>query len=122
MIDDPPHIIEAVPVDEAGLTWIRCSDESTAEIPTGPVSTVGELLDRLQHVPRATPLLTDGYEGGYTGAGVRVTEVQELAGLPTHMGSFLLPADAAAEVAGRGISGWAQMQDAHLPAPAGTCR
>ena len=32
MTDDPPHIIEAVPVDEAGLTWIRCSDESTAEI------------------------------------------------------------------------------------------
>ncbi|GAS95682.1 MULTISPECIES: hypothetical protein [Mycolicibacterium] len=119
MTDDPPHIIEAVPVDEAGLTWIRCSDESTAEISTGPVSTVGELLDRLQHVPRATPLLTDGYEGGYTGAGVRVTEVQELAGLPTHVGSFLLSADAAAEVAGRGISGWSQMQDPQRPAPVG---
>lgn len=119
MTGDPLRIIEAVPVDEAALTWIRCSDDSTAEIPTGPVSTVGELLDRLAHLPRSTPLLTDGYEGGFTGMGIRVTEVQELAGLPAHMGAFLTPADAAAELTGRGVSGWAQMQNAAPPTPAG---
>lgn len=95
------------------------TDDSTAQIPAGPVSTVGELLDRLQHVPRSTPLLTDGYEGGFTGTGIRVTEVQELAGLPGHMGAFLTPADAAAELAGRGISGWPQMQDGQPPTPVG---
>lgn len=53
--------------------------ESTVEVPTDPVTTVGELRTRLEGVPDALPLLTDAYEGGYTTiASVTVTEVQEL--------------------------------------------
>lgn len=43
------------------------------------IRTVGELVERLRHVPADTPLLTDGYEGGFTGlAAAVVTEVQQL--------------------------------------------
>lgn len=77
-------------VDTSGfggnLQWFRClipgdeSEESeyTAEIPTGPVSTVGELLERLRHIPPETRLLTSGYEGGLTGLGISLIEAQQL--------------------------------------------
>lgn len=73
--------------DIAGkLIWFRClipgdeSEESeyTAEIPTGPVSTVGELVERLQHIPPETRLLTSGYEGGLTSLGLSLIEAQQL--------------------------------------------
>ncbi|WP_018600934.1 hypothetical protein [Mycobacterium sp. 155] len=71
------RIIEAVPVPQAGLVWIRCSDDSTAEIATGPVATVGELMERLRYIPADTPLLTSGYEAGFTGiAALTITEDQ----------------------------------------------
>ena len=61
----------------------RRSDETeeseyTAEIPTGPVTTVGELVERLQHIPPSTPLLGTGYEGGLTTLGISLLEVQQL--------------------------------------------
>lgn len=86
MSDNAKHrIIDAVEI--AGkFTWFRClepGDESgeseyTAEIPTGPVKTVGELLERLQHIPPSTRLLGTGYEGGLTTLGISLLEVQEL--------------------------------------------
>lgn len=53
--------------------------EHTPEIRTGPVATVGELVERLRHLPASTPLLTDGYEGGLTTiSAVAIIEVQQL--------------------------------------------
>lgn len=43
------------------------------------VSTVGELVERLRHLPPDTPIITDAYEGGFTTISVlTVTEVQQL--------------------------------------------
>lgn len=73
--------------DIAGkLIWFRCLEpgdasgesEYTAEIPAGPVATVGELVERLKHIPPETQLLGSGYEGGLTTLGIRLLEVQEL--------------------------------------------
>jgi hypothetical protein len=73
-----PHIIEAVPVLPAHLTWIRMSDDTTAEI-SRRATTAGELAAILALLPAETPLLTDGYEGGLTPLGaITVTEVQQL--------------------------------------------
>ncbi|SKM39824.1 Uncharacterised protein [Mycobacteroides abscessus subsp. abscessus] len=76
---DRDRIVEAVPVPQAGLIWIRRSDDHTAEIASGAVSTVGELMSRLAHIPSGTPLLVDGYEGGFTTvSAVVITRVQQL--------------------------------------------
>lgn len=73
--------------DIAGkLIWFRCLEpgdasgesEYSAEIPTGAVKTVGELVERLRHIPPSTPLLGSGYEGGLTALGISLLEVQEL--------------------------------------------
>ncbi|ULP48009.1 hypothetical protein [Mycolicibacter virginiensis] len=73
--------------DIAGkLIWFRCLEpgdasgesEYTAEIPTGPVKTVGELVERLKHIPPSTPLLGSGYEGGLTTLGISLIEAQQL--------------------------------------------
>ncbi|ULP45930.1 hypothetical protein [Mycolicibacter virginiensis] len=86
MSDNAKHRIVDT-ADIAGkLIWFRClipGDESgeseySTEIPTGPVKTVGELLERLQYIPPETPLLTSGYEGGLTTAGLSLIEVQQL--------------------------------------------
>lgn len=86
MSDNAKHRIVDI-ADIAGkLTWFRClipddeteESEYTAEIPTGPVSTVGELVERLQHIPPTTPLLTSGYEGGLSSLGVSIVEAQQL--------------------------------------------
>lgn len=88
----PVRIIEAVPVADARLVWFRMSDDATAEVRTGPLVTVGELMARLVHIPLDTPLLTDGYEGGLTTiSAVTVREVQELerdADQATYLGEF----------------------------------
>lgn len=53
--------------------------EHTPEIRTGPVATVGELVERLRHLPQDMPIITDGYEGGFTTvSAVVIAKVQEL--------------------------------------------
>ncbi|MFL0278086.1 hypothetical protein [Mycobacterium sp. SMC-19] len=83
--NDKHRIVDAVEI--AGkFTWFRClepGDESgeseyTAEIPAGTVATVGELVERLQHIPPETRLLGSGYEGGLTTLGISLIEAQEL--------------------------------------------
>lgn len=63
MTETLPAIVEAVPVPQASLTWIRCSDESTAEVPSGPVATTGELAAILALLPPGTPLRLDDFDG-----------------------------------------------------------
>jgi hypothetical protein len=53
--------------------------------------TVAELLAVLAELPPDTPILVDGYEGGFERAGCSVIEVQELRGLPDWYGPFMRP-------------------------------
>lgn len=53
--------------------------EPTVEVPTDPVTTAWQLRALLEGVPDDTPILTDGYEGGYTTiADVSLVEVHAL--------------------------------------------
>lgn len=60
---------------------------------TGPCRTVGDLIARLSQYPADTPVLVDGYEGGFTTVTVSNAEVQELRGLPAFYGEFMSPDD-----------------------------
>jgi hypothetical protein len=56
-----------------------------------PIHTVGELIQQLQQLPPDTPLLVDGYEGGFTRSTLELTEVQELTGMGWYGGEFVTP-------------------------------
>jgi hypothetical protein len=60
--------------------------------------TAAELIELLRTLPPDTPILVDGYEGGFEPAGCSVIEVQEVGGLPTWSGPFMRPIVASALV------------------------
>jgi hypothetical protein len=82
----------------------------------GPVTTVGELIQRLQQLPPETPLLVSGYESGCDTAVAGLTEVQELSGLGWYHGRYQDPAEAARQVEG---GEWKLMKDGVPPVPVG---
>lgn len=87
---------------------------------TGPVATVGELIERLSKLPAGMRVLVDGYEGGFSGvASTTLVEVQELAGMPDYMGRFATLEDAAREMDSGGESGWQFSIDGQPPTAVG---
>ena len=60
--------------------------------------TAAELIELLRTLPPDTPILVDGYEGGFEPAGCAVIEVQEVSGLPGWYGPFMRPIVASALV------------------------
>lgn len=94
---------------------MRHADPAPA-VPAGPCATVGELIAALSRLPADTPVLVDGYEGGFTTATVSVIEVQQLRGLPDYYGEFMSIAEAADQV-DRGD--WSLMKGGTPPEPVG---
>ena len=85
---------------------------SDNDFQTGPVTTVGELIARLRHLPVDTPILVTGYESGWALASMSLAEVQELSGLGWFHGWYQAPAEAARQVE----SGeWTLMRDGVPP-------
>jgi hypothetical protein len=78
----------------------------------GPVSSVGELIARLQQLDPQIPVLVDGYEGGYSDARVDVAVVQKLSGMPDFYGRFMTPEEAAFHT---GPSAWESVKDFPTP-------
>lgn len=77
---------------------------------------VRELIEQLSKLDPATVVLTSGYEEGF--AAVDLGEpfaLQELSGMPEWVGRYLPTEVAAAELAGRGESGWQLMKNPTPP-------
>lgn len=85
--------------------------------------TAAELIERLAALPGETPVLVDGYEG-YQQPLRRVytAQMQQVDWRNDHVdyiGTWLTPAAAADELAGRGLSCWRMMKDQVAPVPVG---